>query len=117
MIGHDTGLHSISGPSHCSLTVKTTAWKFLRKRVNPYSDVLVLTWGGFDDSSEQGWRIRRCLWEDLPAATLAKSYHWHLKDYRLVIAQPQHIGKLDGCQLYCHGDDLIIEQREGDVAA
>lgn len=78
------------------ITVKSTASRYIRKKLRPERDTLLFVWGTSGLLEEAGWQVSSCPMEDLPEDTLQTSLVTRLGDIPLVIPQSQRAADLDG---------------------
>lgn len=86
-----TGNWKIGESSGVSLTVRSSAWRYLNTEMNPDDDVLVLV------HSDSGW-IAVVLSRHFPG-TPTTALKVRLDRYSVLIPQPEQLKKLNGCTL------------------
>ena len=91
------------------ITVKSTASRFIRKKMKPERDTLLFVWGIAGALNEPGWQVNSCLTEDLPEDTLQTSLVTRLHEISVVIPQQRRAPDLDGRTLRCKRGTLELE--------
>ncbi len=83
-----TGVHAIVESPRVAVTVRSSAWRYLKAEMNPEDDVLVLV------LSEKGW-IAGVLPRKFPG-TPSKVVTARLEQYTVLFPQPEQVRNLDG---------------------
>jgi len=103
-----TGDWQLSAADNTTLTVRTSAWRYLEKWVDPEKEVLLLVWGIFGDQSDACWIVSILPHDELPSSQDKRPLKTRLQDYELVVLQPQHVAKLNGRAMLYEAGQLII---------
>ena len=95
-----TGRWPVSTSPEVLRNVRSSAWSYLEKEMNPEDDVLVLVW------SETGW-MAGVLPRAFPG-TPEHALRAHLEEYTVLIPQAERLDELHGRTLQYEADLLTV---------
>ena len=96
------------GAPNTTLTVRTSAWRYLEKWVDPEKEALLLVWGLFGDRDDACWIISIMPHDELPVSQEQRPLKTRLNQYELIVLQPQHLAELNGRTMLYEAGQLII---------
>jgi len=91
-----------------ALTVKSSAWRYLAESVNSETEVLLVSWGSIEPTSQPQWLVSVCAKSAIPAKTLDSSLVTTIGEVSVVIPQKLRVSDLDGKTLRCDGGVLVL---------
>jgi hypothetical protein len=89
-------------------TVKSSAWRYLEESVNAETEVLLVSWGSIEPTSQPQWLVSACAKSAIPAKTLDDSLVTKIGNVLVVIPQKLRISELDGKTLRCESGVLVL---------
>ena len=105
---HATGDWPVTPATGVTLTVRSSAWRYLEEWVDSETETIVLVWGSCGEPSELGWSVAILPRDELPTSQQTTPIELALGDYTLIVLQPQHVEKLDGRMLIHEAGQLIV---------
>lgn len=107
-MSHATGDWPVTPAAGVTLTVRSSAWRYLEEWVDPAAETLLLVWGTCGDRAEMGWTVGILPNDEVPTSGETQPIVLTVRGYPLLVLQPQHVEKLDGRNMIYEAGQLII---------
>ncbi len=104
----NTGQWDVTKTSTVALTVKSSAWRYLKESVDPEKEVLLVSWGSLEPTSNPQWLVSVCARSAISPKTLKDGLVTKIGEVSVVIPQKSRVAELDGKTLRCEEGVLVL---------